>query len=283
VAGAGSRARAGGRRGPGTRVEVRRAHRSADDGYRSALAPGLRASADAERLTAEIAFAAGRLERLSEDPPGLFSEVAREADVEEALWLAFLIAYIGPLEDDEPFAAIAAARTSWSSGGLPSLDDVATGPRSAHEPGRGPATLLAYRAWAERAGSQAVALTGESHWPPERRFARTFERLALPGLNRAARFDLLTTLGALGPCELKAASLFLGDDETTLGAKRLLGIGDPLLLDRRALALAEACEVPLAALDLALFNWHRGDRVTLGVHVPAESLESTGAQQALGL
>ena len=47
----------------------------------------------------------------------------------------------------------------------------------------------------ERAGSQAAAFTGETAWTPERRFARVFERMALPGLHRDARFDLLVTLG----------------------------------------------------------------------------------------
>ncbi len=255
----GTRARAGG-------VQVRRSERSADDGYRSALAPGLRASADAARLAEEVTFAAARLAQLTVEPPGLYADVASEADPEEALWLAFLIAYLGPLESEDPFAAIAAVRTSWRSGELPAIDDVATGPRSAHAPGRGPATLLAYRAWAQRSGSQRSGFAGDPGWTPARRFARTFERLALPGLHRTARFDLLATLGPLGRCELRADSLFLAGagDDTALGAKRALGIADPLLLDRRAAALAEACEVPLEALDLALFNWQRGERARVG-------------------
>ena len=51
---------------------------------RSALVPGLRASADAERLADEVAFAAGRLALLAADPPGLYAEVAAEPDPEEA-------------------------------------------------------------------------------------------------------------------------------------------------------------------------------------------------------
>jgi hypothetical protein len=197
--------------------------------------------------------------------------VASEPDPEEALWLAFLIAYLCPLDAEDPFVGIAAARTSWGSGELPELDGLPTGPRTAHAPGRGARTLLAYRAWAQRAGSQAAAFTGEPHWTPERRFARTFERLALPGFHRAARFDLLACLGRLGRCDVRADSLFFADDETTLGAKRILGIADPLLLDRRAAELAEESEVPLEALDLALFNWERGgDRVALGASAAVE-------------
>jgi hypothetical protein len=65
---------------------------------------------------------------------------------------------------------------------------------------------------------------------------------------------------------MSAGSLVLGgDNNVTLGAKRALGIGDPLLLDRRAAELAQACDVPLEALDLALDNWQRGERVHGGL------------------
>jgi hypothetical protein len=249
-------------------VRVRRLERPADDGYRSELAPGLRASADAERLGEEIAFAAGRLARLASEPPGLYAEVAAGGDLEERAWLACLIAYLCPLDGDDPFAGIRAVRTTWESGELPTLDDVETGPRTAHDPGRGQETLEAYRGWAGRAGSQSHAFTGEESWGPDRRFARVFERLALPRLHRDARFDLLVTLGRLGVFELRAGSLELGGpDEVTVAAKRAFGIGDPLLLERRAVALATACGVPLEALDLGLFNWGRppGERATLGL------------------
>jgi hypothetical protein len=269
-------------------LRVRRLERPADDGYRSDVVPGLRASADAGRLAEEIAFAAGRLGRLATVPPGLYFEIAAGGDVEERAWLALLVAYLCPLESEDPFAAVSAARTSWQSGELPALDAVETGPRTAHEPGRGPATLKAYRAWAARAGSQSQAFTGEESWTPERRFARVFERLALPGLHRDARFDLLVTLGWLGVFELRAGSLALGGaDEVTVAAKRVLGIGDALLLERRAAALADACGVPLEALDLAFFNWGRppGERATLGVGPEAEPAPDAlgGARQALGV
>ncbi len=51
----------------------------------------------------------------------------------------------------------------------------------------------------------------------------------------------------------------------TVGAKRALGIGDPLLLDRRAVELAAACGLPLAALDLGLHNWERNERSPAGL------------------
>jgi hypothetical protein len=266
---------------------VRRVARGADDGYRNALVIGLKSSDDAGRLAAEIAFADYRLRVLEEAPPGLYAEVADATrDIEERSWLAFLIAYLCPLESDDPFAEIARVRTSWSSGEIPDLDGVGTGPRSAHDPARGARTLDAYRTWAVRAGSQAAAYTGDGAWTPERRFARAFERLSLPGLHRDARFDVLVTLGRLGVYSLQAGSLALGgENDATVGAKRALGIGDPLLLDRRASDLAQACAAPLEALDVGLYNWQRGERATLGLGPGAEPDPETlaRAQAALGL
>jgi hypothetical protein len=242
-----------------------------DDGYRSPLVPGLKSSEEARRLAEELAFAATRLERLATDPPGLYAEVAGTGDLEERTWLAFLIAYLSPLEQEDPFAAIAAVRRPWRSTEPPSLDQAQTGPRTAHDPARGTRTLDAYRAWAKRSGSQVAAFAGEPGWTPERRFARALERLALPGMHRAARFDLLTTLGCARACELQAGALELGgDDAVTVAAKRALGIGDPLLLERRAAQLAQACGFPLASLDLGLENWERGERVTAGLGPGAE-------------
>jgi hypothetical protein len=260
---------------------VRRLERGADDGYRSPLLPGMKSSIDAERLAEEIAYAAGRLIRLGEDPPGLYAEVSDgDADIEERTWLAFLIAYVCPLDASDPFGPLREARTSWASGQSPALDQIETGPRTAHDPARGSRTVDAYRTWAGRTGSQAGAFSGDAAWTPERRFARAFERLALPGLHRDARFDLLVTLGQLGVYELRAGSLqFGGDNEVTRAAKRALGIGDVLLLERRASELAAGCGVPLAALDLALYNWERGERATLGLGLDSgpddELLEST--------
>jgi alpha-glutamyl/putrescinyl thymine pyrophosphorylase-like protein len=258
--------------------------RAADDGYEHALLPGLRSSVDAARLADELAFAAARLRELAEDPPGLYADVALAQDPEEAAWLAFLIAYLAPLEGPDPWAGIAAARVDWASGELPDLDGVPLGPRAAHDPGRGPATLVAYRAWAARAGSQAAGFGGEAAWPPQRRFDRAFERLALPGFGRAARYELLVILGALGVFDLRPWSLHLSADAldpTVVASKRALGIGDPLLLQRRASELAGGVGVPIEALDLALVNWSRSadERVTAGAtaSVDAERRAAIGA------
>ncbi len=207
---------------------------------------------------------------------------------EEETWLAFLIAYLAPLEpspgEPDPFAEIRRVRTPWSTGELPDLSQVATGVRTAHDPARGEATLAAYRAWAGRAGSQATAFTGERSWSPERRFGRVFERLALPGLHRAARFELLVTLGRLGVYDLRADSLQLGTgDATEVAAKRVFAIGDRALLEHRAADLAEAAGVPLEALDLALVNFAReGERIRHGSHARPDDATRERIRAALG-
>src|SRR5829696_7133036 len=167
--------RSGGARSGGGGMVTRRLARAADDGYRNPLVPGLRATADAERLAAALLAAAERL-----DPPGPYEAAATEPELEQGTWLAFLLAIA---EAPELQDALTAAAPRWEDGvpeGLP--DGLAR-------------TVEAYRQWAERAGSQAAGFTGEADWSPARRFARVFERLALPGFTRAARFDLLAGLG----------------------------------------------------------------------------------------
>jgi hypothetical protein len=267
-------------------LHVSHARRAEDDGYRSPLVPGLRSSQDAARLAEEIAFAEGRLLALTTAPPDLYGEAREQEDVEQALWMCFLSAYLCPLEDDDPFAGVRRAlEADWRVGELPDLDSIPLGPRTSHEPARGPATLSAYLQWAARAGSQAAAFTGDPAWMPERRFGRAFERLALPGLARAGRYELLVTVGRIGLCELRADALhFAGGagvahgDLATVAAKRVFGIGDPLHLEPRAQELARAVTVPIEALDLALANWETGERATLGV--PPEALDGHALERA---
>jgi hypothetical protein len=284
-------------------MRVRREGRAADDGYRSELVPGLRASADALRLAEEIAFSSGRLLALAGAPPDLYGEARAlgGTDLERATWTCLLIVYLSPLEGEDPFAGIRLALTE-SPAQLPDLDGVPLGPRTSHDPRRGAETLVAYGQWAARggqagasaistAGSQAIAFTGDPEWTSARRFERVFERLALPGFARMGRYDLLVTLGRLGLYELQPDSLHLGgarglsaEDPTTLAAKRVFGIGDPLLLERRAATLAQEASVPIEALDLALANWQSAQRATLGF--PGETIDDGAyerAGEALGL
>jgi hypothetical protein len=220
-------------------VVTRRAPRAADDGYRNPLVPGLRATGDAERLAAALTAAQARIE-----PPGPYPAVAAAPDLEEATWLAFLLALVGPGAPELQHALLD-ARPEWASGELPDLPETRA------------ATIAAYRSWARRAGSQAAGFEGEPAWSPGRRFARVFERLALPGFDRPARYELLVALGAAGlyPLEAEALHLVAEDDATSLAAKRLLVSADLLLLERRARELAQACGVPLAALDRGLAVW----------------------------
>jgi hypothetical protein len=253
--------------------------------------PGLRSSEDARRLAREIGFAAGRLLSLGASPPSFYAEARDIEDLEQATWMCFLAAYLSPLwvngslrgdapqdeaQRDEPFVAIRRALlTSWSSGAVPDLDQLPLGPRSSHDPARGSETLWAYRRFAEHAGSQQRAFAGEPEWTPRRRFARLFERLALPGFGRVGRYDLLVTLGRLELYDLCADSLQLttrsaqaASDLTPQAAKRVFGIGDPIIIERRALAFAQAASTPIETLDLALYNWSltgpEHERVTLG-------------------
>ena len=282
---------------------MRREGRAAEDGYQSELVPGVRASADAERLAREIAFSSARLGALALDPPGGYGwavESAAEGDFERATWVCFVLAYLSPSEEEDPFAPAAALLAAAPAPGAVSararraarraLARTRAAPTSR---GNGARTLLAYAQWVDRSGgaarTQAAAFTGDASWTPERRFARLFERLALPGFSRAARYDLLVTLGRVGLYEMSADSLRLaipraagGEDATALAAKRVFGIGDPLLLDRRAAAFAEAASVPLEALDLALFNWAAPQRATVGYR-PAEEPDDSGIASALGL
>jgi hypothetical protein len=297
----GTKSRAGGsarhssaRRG-GEELRVRREERSREDGYANELVPGLRASADAERLAAEIGFAAGRLAGLEQEPPGLYGEIrelARTGELERASWICFLAVYLSPLQDEDPSQGI---RMALAQGETPSLGDVPLGPRSSHTPARGAETLLAYRQWVARAGFSPSgvprAFIGEEAWTAERRFERVFERLALPGFGRMGRYELLVTLGRLGLYPLRAPSLELvaahggpGEDLTALAAKRVFGIGEPVLMERRALAFAQAAQIPLDVLELALANWAAPARATLGFPADTEDADARGrAREALGL
>ncbi len=258
-------------RGHTSGVVVKRMARAVEDGYESELVPGLKASGDARRLAAELAFATARLAELAADPPGLYAEAALAEDLEESLWLAFLIAHLSPLAgEDDAFATIAAARTTWASGEIPSLGEGAVlGPRTTVDPKQPERTLTAYRGWAPRhGGSQAASLSGDDNWSAERRFQRVFERLSLPGFPRAGRFELLVSLGRLGLVDVSPPDLQLGEasDGAVLAAKRVFGIGERFLMERRAADLAAEAEIPLDAFDLALFNFGQPEssRATMG-------------------
>ena len=225
-------------RAGGKEVRVKRENRAGDDGYRSGLLPGLRASGDAEALAA-----GDRLRRTvacwrsGPRHPDLYGEVRRmaEEDLERATWTCFLIAYLSPLDGDNPFPRVRLVLAAVGDGvvdeGMPdsgdashkgdashgdalhevnvpdevnalhvmdapdpdeesvleeegALDDLGRmplGPRTSHDPARGTGTLLAYRHWAERAGSQQRAFEGRSRVESG---AALRARLRAPGVAR---------------------------------------------------------------------------------------------------
>ncbi|MHB8235028.1 MAG: hypothetical protein ACYDHT_10285, partial [Solirubrobacteraceae bacterium] len=125
---------------------MRRQQRAVEDGYSSPLVPGLRATADAARLAEEIAFSHGRLLALDALVPepdlttqqlyGHVKSLLAAGDLEQATWVCFLVAYLGPLEGPEPFAGIVQALQEPREQ-LSDLTDVALGPRTSHDPTRG--------------------------------------------------------------------------------------------------------------------------------------------------
>jgi Alpha-glutamyl/putrescinyl thymine pyrophosphorylase clade 3 len=301
-----SRRRAGsprGRRQDGLRVYADGAARQSDDGYRSELVPGLRSSEDARRLAEELAFAYARLAAIVTAPPGAYaiaSDLGRRGELERATLLCFLIAYLSPDESDAPFASIETALAELDESGPEGveLDALRRGPRSSYRHGDGARALEGYRAWVQRSGSAEAAFTGDAEWSAERRFARVFERLTIPSFSRIGRFELLVLLGSLEIYELEADSLHLSagtgpsaalgadpaGEPVLVAAKRVFGIGDPLTLERRARALADACGTGIDALDLALYNWAAPQRATLGIAAPADDLGAErAALDALGL
>jgi hypothetical protein len=240
------------------RLVTRQLQRAADDGYRNPLVQGMKATADAERLAVAVTIAAARLE-----PPGPYTVIDETPEIEQATWLAFLLALAPELTE-----LINETRPAWED--ADNLDALPTAKAK---------TAAAYRAWVGRAGSQEAAFTGEELWTPERRFGRVFERLALPGFTRAMRYDLLTALGAADIYPLEADALhFADDDPTTEAAKRLLVSGDRMLLERRAKDLAEASELPISAFDRGLAVW---GAPTVPVDLTAEP--HPGIAAALGL
>jgi hypothetical protein len=75
-------------------------------------------------------------------------------------------------------------------------------------------------------------------------------------------------------------------DPVSLSAKRILGIGDPVLLQRRQRELAHATGVPVEAVDLAFYNWAAPSpeaRVTAGATVSADGRQRDRIAGALAL
>ena len=152
-----------------------------------------------------------RLALLAAEPPGLYGDArALGAGGHRAGQLGVPPDRL-PLsrsQGDDPFAGIGAALAeSWPAGGpeaiargpgpaLPDLEGIPLGPRSSHDPAPGRQDVRGLLQWVERGGSAQRPDPGPSRdagggrwrllWSAERRFARVFERLALPGFARRA-------------------------------------------------------------------------------------------------
>ncbi|MEH3054763.1 MAG: hypothetical protein PGN13_12295 [Patulibacter minatonensis] len=242
--------------------------RTADDGFRSELLPGVRSSADALRLAQELTTAESRLSKHGTPEAGPWAVIAELAgEPHRAFVAALTIAVASPdgASGSGATAAAALAAVSAADASLQALDLVgaateaqtilSTGPRGPRAHDAAAAALSVPAQLAQRSGgSLEQALAGEASWTSERRFARLLDRLALRGLPRAVRFDLLVALGRSGVLPLRADQLHLGNDQVTDAAKRLFAVADVPLLEKRAAALADATGVTFDALELALWN-----------------------------
>ncbi len=264
---------------PRTRAVVTgKLSRNADDGFRSDLLPGVRSSADVMVLAQELTTAEARLSALGSPEAGAWAPVAAHAgDPARAFVAALTIAVASP---DETAGSDATAGTAFAAllavdPSLESLEHVAGasevasildgGPRGprAHD-AAGAALAVPAQLAARSGGSLEASLIGEQAWSPERRFARLLDRLALRGLPRAVRYDILVALGRTGALPVRADGLHLGGDQVTDAAKRLFAVGDVPLLEKRAAAVVEATGVAWDALELALWNIAGADATGTG-------------------
>ena len=151
---------------------------------------------------------------------------------------AFLVVYLGPLEEDDPFAAITAVRCPW--GIASDLTQARSGraertTRRGNRDGRG---LPPLRGTGREPGGGDQRRSG---WTPEQRFERAARasraaRAAGSGSLRPAR----DARGARSPSASAPSLLVVDDDPVTVAAKRIFGIGDRMILESRAKRLASA-------------------------------------------
>ena len=148
------------------------------------------------------------------------------------------------------------------------------------------ATLDAYVRFAERAGSQQLAFTGDPVWS---------RGAALRAHPRAARAARACTAARATTCSSRSGGsdatssrrpglLVAEDDPVTLAAKRVFGIGDRMTLERRAreLARGRAGAGRRARPGARELGAHR-TRITQGVPDAADAGAQERARAALGL
>ncbi len=252
--------------------------RNADDGYRSDFLPGIRASADVMVFAQELTVAEARLSSIATDDAGPWAVVAEHAADPSKAFVAALVVAVASPDDAAGSLSTAVSALAALDEALAALDDTGAvvgasavaevldaGPRGPRAHDASGAALAVPAQLAQRsAGSLAAGLQGEASWTPERRFARLLDRLALKGLPRAVRYDLLVALGRSGALPVRADGLHLGSDQVTDAAKRLFAVADVTLLEKRAAAVVEATGIAWDALELALWNISGADATGSG-------------------
>lgn len=245
-----------------------RLQRAADDGFSSDLLPGVRSSQTALQLARELTAAEARLSVYGSPEAGAWTTVADLAGEPHRAFVAALVIAVAAPDGSAGSVATAAAALAALQASDPSLQALETiaeakdlaglleaGPRGPRAHDASGAALAVPLQLAQRSGGSLEAgLAGEAGWSPERRFARLIDRLALRGLPRAVRYDLLVALGRSGVLPVRAEALHLGADQVTDAAKRIFAVAETALLERRAAALVEATGVAFDALELALWN-----------------------------
>ncbi len=215
--------------------------------------------------------------------------LARDGDIEEATWLAFLAIHFGP-DDRRPTERWRSTRLVYGSFGGEPL----TWCRVSAEPGVLSATVAGNEdvagtlrfgnhrkyesprqiAWvlssyvagiASRSGIRQALLFEGSDPTAQARFDRLFKELTfIPRFGRTARFDFLTTLGNLGVYEMEPPSLYLdGATGPKRGAEAVLG--RPVRsrrewaeADIRLSGVARDLDVPVQAFEDALCKLAKG-------------------------
>ena len=194
--------------------------------------------------------------------PGPYPLIADEPDLEQATWLAFLFALAPELQDvlAEAQPALGGRRPVRAARGQGSAPPPPTAPGSSAPARRRP------RSPARRAGR------------PERRFGRVFERLALPGFSRARALRPADRARRRRPLPARGRRRCTSSRTTPRRSppSALLVSGDRMLLERRARDLAEAADLPIAALDRGLAVWG-----TPGEHVDLTAEPAPGVAAAL--
>ena len=196
-------------------MRVKRESRAEDDGYRSgARCPGCAPPPTPSGWPRRSPSPRAPAQPLRARSPGALrarSRARRRRTSSGRPGCCFLIAYLCPLEGEDPFVGSAcgaapecsSARAAGDLGGSP------LGPRTSHDPARGAGTLdgLPPLGRARRPVASSSGVRGRSRVEPRAALRAGVRAPRAAGLRRMGRYELLVTLGRLGLYELRADSL----------------------------------------------------------------------------